>query len=237
MTTSRSMPTIAPEVTLDNPARLIDHTLLRPQTDLQQIEQLCEEAVEWNFAAVCIPPVFVRRAVACLYGSETLVASVVGFPCGYATTISKVQQAAELECLGCAEIDMVIQIGHALAGDFSLVEEEIAQVVLAAPGARIKVIIECCYLGRQQKIALTDAVVRAGAAYVKTSTGFGPSGAIIEDVRLLAEVAGGRIGVKAAGGIRSLAGLRQMQEAGASRIGTSAGVEIMQQWCAVQRGR
>lgn len=237
MITSRSMPTIAPETTTDNPARLIDHTLLRPQTNLQQIEQLCEEAVEWNFAAVCIPPVFVSRAVDCLYGSETAVASVVGFPCGYATTVSKVQQAAELECLGCAEIDMVIQIGHALAGDFSRVEEEIAQVVLAAPAVKIKVIIECCYLAPQQKITLTNAVVTAGAAYVKTSTGFGPSGANREDVRLLAEVAGGRIGVKAAGGIRSLAEFRQMQEAGASRIGTSAGVEIMQQWCAVQRGK
>ena len=230
------MPTIVPEIAADNPARLIDHTLLRPQASLQQIEQLCEEAVEWDFAAVCIPPVFASRAVACLYGSETLVASVVGFPCGYDSTVSKVRQAAELESIGCTEIDMVIQIGHALAGEFSLVEEEIAQVVLAAPAAKIKVIIECCYLTAQQKVALTNVVVTAGAAYVKTSTGFGPSGASIEDVRLLAGVAGGRIGVKAAGGIRSLAELRQMQEAGASRIGTSAGVEIMQQWSAVQRG-
>ena len=117
-----------------------------------------------------------------------------------------------------------------------MVEEEIAQVVLAAPGAKIKVIIECCYLDRQQKVALTEAVVRAGAAYIKTSTGFGPSGACVADVGLLAEVAKGRVGVKAAGGIRHLAELRRMQEAGASRIGTSAGVEIMQQWCAVQRG-
>ena len=229
------MPTIVPESTVDNPARLIDHTLLRPQTTLKQIELLCEEAVEWNFAAVCIPPVFVSRAVACLYGSETLVASVVGFPCGYESTISKVRQATELECLGCAEIDMVIQVGHAISGDFSLVEEEISQVVLAAPAAKIKVILECCYLSSQQKITLTNSVVRAGAAYVKTSTGFGSSGASIEDVSLLAEVAGGRIGVKAAGGIRSLVELRQMQAVGASRIGTSAGVEIMHQWCALQR--
>ncbi len=230
------MPIIVPEIAVDNPAWLIDHTLLRPQVNQQQIERLCEEAVEWNFAAVCIPPVFASRAVTCLYGSETLVASVVGFPCGYDSTISKVRQAAELESLGCAEIEMVIQIGHALVGAFSLVEEEIAQVVLAAPAAKVKVIIECCDLTTQQKVALTNVVANAGAAYVKTSTGFGSSGASIEDVRLLAEVAGGRIGVKAAGGIRSLTGLRQMQEAGASRIGTSAGVEIMQQWCAVQRG-
>ena len=234
MNMSRSMPTIVPDPSAENPARLIDHTLLRPQTSLAQIEQLCEEAVEWNFAAICIPPVHVGRAVACLYGSETLVGSVVGFPCGYESTLSKVRQAAELESLGCAEIDMVIQIGYALAGDYSLVEEEIAQVVLAAPGAKIKAIIECCYLDRSQKVALTKAVVNAGAAYVKTSTGFGPSGATVEDVRLLAEVAGERIGVKAAGGVGSLVELRQMQAAGAGRIGTSAGVEIMRQWCAVQ---
>ena len=235
MNMSRSMPTIAPEGRVDNPARLIYHTLLRPQTTLQEIEQLCEEAVEWNFVAVCIPPVFAGHAAARLYGSETAVASVVGFPCGYENTISKVQQAAQLESLGCAEIDMVIQIGHALSGNFALIEAEIAQVVLAAPAAKIKVIIECCYLDLDQKAALTSAVVNAGAAYVKTSTGFGSSGATTEDVRLLAEIAGGRIGVKAAGGIRSLADLRQMQAAGASRIGTSAGVEIMQQWCAAQR--
>ncbi len=231
------MPTTALNDIDTSPARLIDHSLLGPQTSLVQIEQLCEEAVEWNFAAVCIPPAFVPRAVACLYGSETAVASVVGFPCGYESTLAKVQQTSELESLGCAEIDMVIQIGQAIAGDFALVEEEIAQVVLAAPGARVKVIIECCYLDELQKIALTRAVASAGAAYVKTSTGFGPSGASCADVRLLAQVAQGKIGVKAAGGIRSLESLRQMQEAGASRIGTSAGVEIMQQWCTARRGK
>jgi len=228
---------IAPENIMGSPAALIDHTLLRPQTNLQQIEQLCEEAVEWNFAAVCVPPVFARAAVSSLYGSETLVASVVGFPCGYESTIAKVQLAAELESLGCAEIDMVIQIGHALVGNYPLIEEEITQVVMAAPAAKIKVIIECCYLDRQQKVDLTQTVARAGAAYVKTSTGFGPSGATVEDVQLLTEIAAGRVGIKAAGGIRSLVDLCRMQEAGASRIGTSAGVEIMQQWCAVQRGK
>ena len=231
------MPTTALNRTDASPARLIDHTLLRPQTNLAQIEQLCEEAVEWNFAAVCIPPAFVPRAVASLYGSETAVASVVGFPCGYESTLSKVQQASELVGLGCTEIDMVIQIGQAIAGELSLVEEEIAQVVLASPAAKVKVIIECCYLDDAQKIALTRAVVRAGAAYVKTSTGFGPSGANSADVRLLAQAGEGKIGVKAAGGIRSLEALRQMQEAGASRIGTSSGVEIMQQWYAARRGK
>lgn len=234
---SKLMPTTALNDTSASPARLIDHTLLRPQTTLVQIEKLCEDAVEWSFAAVCIPPAFVPRAVACLYGSETAVASVVGFPCGYESTLSKVQQAIELESLGCAEIDMVIQIGQALAGEFSVVEEEIAQVVLAAPATKVKVIIECCYLNDAQKIHLTKAVVRAGAAYVKTSSGFGPSGASSVDVRLLARAGEGRVGVKAAGGIRSLEDFQLMREAGASRIGTSAGVEIMQQWYVAQRGK
>jgi len=228
------MPIIVPETLVMNPARLIDHTLLKPQTSLRQIEQLCEEAVEWGFMAVCIPPAFVARAVACLYGSETLVASVVGFPCGYDSTASKVRQAAELESLGCAEIDMVISIGQALTGEFLAIEEEISRIVQAAPETQIKVIIECCYLDRPQKIALTEAVVRAGAAFVKTSTGFGPSGATLDDVRLLAETGKGRIGVKAAGGIKTYNDLRMMQAAGASRIGTSAGLEIMRQWVAAQ---
>ena len=125
---------------------------------------------------------------------------------------------------------MVISIGAALSGRIDAVEDEIAQVVLAAPEAKVKVIIECCYLGDLLKRELTEVVVRAGAAYVKTSTGFGPGGATLDDVRLLAEVAAGRIGVKAAGGIRSLEELSLMHRAGAARIGTSAGVEIMQQW-------
>ncbi len=224
------MQIIAPDLLMDNPAKLIDHTLLRPQANLQQIEQLCEEAVEWGFAAVCVPPEFAATAVSCLYGSETAVASVVGFPCGYESTLSKVQQTIELESLGCAEIDMVIQIGHALAGDLVRVEDEILQVIQAAGPAKVKVIIECCYLSKAQKVDLTELVARAGAAYVKTSTGFGPAGASAEDVRLLTEIAAKRIGVKAAGGIRSLEEFRWMQEAGASRVGTSAGVEIMQQW-------
>ncbi len=227
---SKLMPTTEPDELMDNPARLIDHTLLRPQATLSQIEQLCEEAVEWSFVAVCVPPAFAAQAVKLLYGSETAVASVVSFPCGYDSLVSKVRQAAELANQGCAELDMVIQIGQALAGDLELVEEEISQVVLAAPETKIKVIIECCYLDKNLMAELTRRVVSSGAAYIKTSTGFGPSGARIDDVRLLAKEAAGKIGVKAAGGIRSLAELREMHRAGAGRIGTSAGVEIMQQW-------
>lgn len=230
MTMSRSMPTTGPDQGLSNPAALIDHTLLKPQADTRQIAQLCEEAVEWGFSAVCVPPVFARQAVNVLYGSDISVASVVGFPCGYDSTRTKVQQAIELAGLGCAELDMVIHLGAALNDEFSQVEEEIAQLVLAVPECQVKVIIECCYLDERLKRELTSRVVSAGAAYVKTSTGFGSGGATLEDVRLLAAVSAGRVGVKAAGGIRSFDDLLQMYAAGATRIGTSAGVEIMRQW-------
>ena len=215
---------------MPNPAPLIDHTLLRPQTTASQIEKLCEEAVEWGFASVCIPPVFVRQAVAGLYGSEVAVCSVVGFPCGYATPAAKVQQASELVNQGCDEIDMVIQIGRALSGEIDRVEEEICQVVAAAADAKVKVIIECCDLRETLKVQLAKLVLRSGAAFVKTSTGFGRAGATSEDVRLLAETVSGRIGVKAAGGIRDLDQFERMRFAGATRIGTSAGIDIMRQW-------
>ena len=231
------MPTTAPETALtESPAQLIDHTLLKPQATGVQIETLCEEAVEWGFASVCVPPVFAPRAVDLLYGSEVAAGTVVGFPCGYETTAAKVQQTSELVNLGCTEIDMVIQVGWALAGKLDQVEEEIRQVIAAAADARVKVILECCELSDPLKIELARIVARSGAAYVKTSTGFGAGGATLEDVRLLAQAVDGRIGVKAAGGIRSLEQCAGMKCAGATRIGTSAGVEIMRQWLARQEG-
>lgn len=231
------MLTIAPDYrSLDNPAALIDHTLLKPETTAAQITVLCEEAVEYGFAAVCLPPAFVRRAAGLLYGSDVKLCSVVGFPCGYATLRQKVSETADLVALGAVEIDMVVQLSQLLENRFTAVEEEIAQVVLAARGAAVKVIIECCYLTPELMQAATEAVIQAGAAFVKTSTGFGPSGAQLEDVRWLAKVAAGRIGVKAAGGIRDLESCQAMLTAGATRIGTSAGVQIINQW-QVSRGR
>lgn len=230
---SRSMLTTAPELSLVNPAALIDHTLLSPLTDTSLIAQLCDEAVEWDFVAVCVPPCFARQAVNALYGSSVRVASVVGFPLGYASSATKVQQVLELVALGCTEIDMVIPLGPALAQELDFVEDEMAQVVMAA-GANVgvKVILECCYLTNALKAALSERVVRAGAAFVKTSTGFGPGGAVVADVELLCNTAAGRIGVKAAGGIRNLADFTAMLAAGASRVGTSAGVSIMKEWVA-----
>jgi deoxyribose-phosphate aldolase len=213
-----------------NPAALIDHTLLRPDATEARIIQLCEEAVEYGFAAVCIPPLFVPLAAERLYGSAVSVGTVVGFPCGYNATRHKVLEAREAAARGAAELDMVIAVGQALSGHIAYVADEIAQVVLAAAEARVKVILECCYLDHGLMAELTEVVVRSGAAYVKTSTGFGPAGARAEDVRILARTAAGRVGVKAAGGIRDLDGCRRMLEAGATRIGTSAGIEIVSQW-------
>ena len=213
-----------------NPASLIDHTRLKPTTTAAEIDQLCEEAVEYHFASVCIPPEYVSMAANNLYGSDVAVCTVVGFPCGYNNTRQKVSETADLVAAGAKEIDMVLQIGHLLAGHMDVVENEIAQVVIAAKGAAVKVIIECCYLTELQKRKAVQLVVNGGAAFVKTSTGFGPSGAMLDDVRLLRKVAGDQIAVKAAGGIRTLEDCERFISAGATRIGSSSGVAIMKEW-------
>lgn len=221
---------------MDSPARFIDHTLLKADTTSAQIRLLCEEAVEYGFASVCLPPSFVPLASDLLYGSSVAVGTVVGFPLGYAAVAVKVFETAEAVRSGAGEIDMVIALGAAREGRLSAVEDEIRQVVAAASGAKVKVILECCYFDDPLKEALTERVVAAGAAYVKTSTGFGPAGATLADVRLLASRVGGRVGVKAAGGIRDWGSFREMLEAGATRIGTSAGVAIVDQWLQWRRG-
>jgi deoxyribose-phosphate aldolase len=215
---------------LNSPARYIDHTLLKADATSDQIRRLCEEAVENGFAAVCIPPVFVPLAAELLYGSEVATATVVGFPLGYDATAAKVCATREALAAGVSEIDLVIQLGAAREGRLERVEEEIRQVVAAARGATVKVIIECCLFDDPLKTALTERVAAAGAAMVKTSTGFAGGGATVADVRLLAAAAAGRIGVKAAGGIRDWASCRALLAAGATRIGTSAGVAILDQW-------
>ncbi len=212
------------------PMAAIDHTLLKATATLAEIGVLCEEAVEYGFAAVCIPPLFVAQASCLLYGSDVQVATVVGFPLGYEPTTVKRFQTQQAIANGATEIDMVIQLGAAAAGEFSAVEADIRTVVNAAEGATVKVIIECCNFDLEIKRQLTETVVTAGAAYVKTSTGFAVSGATVEDVQLLSQIANGRIGVKAAGGIRDWSGCRAMLAAGATRIGTSSGVTIVRQW-------
>lgn len=220
---------MSPE-TMPAPAHRIDHTLLKPDASVAQIRRLCEEAVEYGFASVCIPPVYVPLAAELLYGSEVATGTVVGFPLGYVPAQVKAYEAAAAVAAGAAEVDMVIHVGAALGGRFDAVEEDIRQVVSAAQGAAVKVIIECCLLGDAAKEALVECVVAGGAAYVKTSTGFAAGGATVADVRLLANAAAGRVRVKAAGGIRDWAACRAMLEAGADRIGSSVGVAIVEEW-------
>jgi deoxyribose-phosphate aldolase len=218
-----------------NPAPHIDHTLLKPDATADQIRALCEEAVEWGFASVCVPPVYLPLASRLLYGSEVAVGTVVGFPLGFVPAAVKVFETAEAVARGATEIDMVIHLGAARDELLHEVEEEIRQVVQAAREAVVKVILECCLLDDSRKTGLTESAIRGGAGYVKTSTGFASAGATVEDVELLSRVAAGRIGVKAAGGIRDWKFCRELLAAGATRIGTSAGVAIVQQWCETVR--
>lgn len=217
-------------------ASAIDHTLLRPTATAADIEQLCREARHWNFASVCLAPVHVALAAGLLQDSRVAVGTVVGFPCGYDLPETKAFAARSALAAGATEIDMVIHLGAALEGRLASIHADITAVEAAVPGALVKVIIECCYLTDDQKTVLTETVVAAGAAYVKTSTGFAPGGATPADVALLHRVAAGRISVKAAGGIRDLAAARAMLAAGASRLGTSSGVAIVQAESRLRKG-
>lgn len=215
---------------MENPARYIDHTLLKADCTAAEVSVLCEEAVEYGFASVCIPPVYVGRAHDLLYGSEVAVCTVVGFPLGYQTSAVKAFETAHAVEKGAAEIDMVIHLGAARSADYASIDEDVRHVVEASGPALVKVILECCLYEDEVKRRLAEVVIRAGADFVKTSTGFAATGATIDDVQLLAEVASGRAGVKAAGGIRDWPMCQAMLAAGATRIGSSAGVTIMQQW-------
>ena len=208
-------------------AKYIDHTLLKPTATPPDIEQLCREADEHYFYAVCVNPAFVPVAKKALGASPVRVAAVIGFPLGANASQVKAAEAALAVAQGADELDMVIPVGLALAGDWQAVTADVRAVREAAPGAVLKVILETGYLSEEQIRRAAEAVLAGGADYLKTSTGFGPRGASLEDVRLLAEVAGGRAKVKAAGGIRSREDAWKMIEAGASRLGTSSGVALV----------
>lgn len=212
-------------------ARMIDHTLLKPDATPQQIAQLCNEAREYGFAAVCVNPVHVAQAAALLTGSATVVCSVAGFPLGANGTAAKVFETRQAIADGAREIDMVISIGHLKAGDDDHVRNDIRSVVEAvhADGAICKVIIETALLTDDEKRRACMLAVEAGADFVKTSTGFASGGATVDDVSLMRAVVGERARVKAAGGIRTLTDARAMIAAGAERIGTSSGVAIVRE--------
>ena len=210
-------------------AQYIDHTLLRPDASPADIDTLCDEAVEYGFAAVCINPSWVARAKKRLRTSGITVASVVGFPLGANTPEIKAMEARRAMRDGAREIDMVINIGALKGGEHGLVRRDIAGVSDACRevGALNKVIIEAAYLTDEEKVVACRLAVAGRAHYVKTSTGFGPGGATVFDVALMREVVGAKVGVKAAGGIHTADEVREMITAGATRIGASAGVRIV----------
>jgi deoxyribose-phosphate aldolase len=210
-------------------ARIIDHTLLKPDAVRSQVRKLCAEARQHGFATVCVNPGRVLPVTSELAGSEVGVCAVVGFPLGATLTRVKVAEVEAVVEAGATELDMVMNIGRLRDGDDRAVVDDIEAVVRAARGRAVKVIIEACLLTDAEKERATRLVMDAGAAFVKTSTGFSSGGATVEDVALLARIADGAIGVKAAGGIRDLATARVMIEAGATRLGTSSGVKIVEE--------
>jgi deoxyribose-phosphate aldolase len=210
-------------------ASYIDHTLLKPEATPGDVDRLCDEALRYRFAAVCVNPVWVRRAARKLRGSEVGVASVVGFPLGASNPRIKAQEARQALRDGAREIDMVINVGALKGGELDLVEQDVRGVSDACRevGALNKVILETALLSDEEKVLGCRLARRARADYVKTSTGFGPGGATVFDVALLREAVGPELGVKAAGGIRSAGEAREMIAAGATRIGASAGIRMV----------
>lgn len=208
-------------------ARLIDHTLLKPDAQPAQVEQLCAQAVELGFASVCVNSGYVPLCRRQVEGSGVKVCSVIGFPLGAMLREVKAAEAAAAVNLGADELDMVMNIGWFKAGADEMVVSDIHRVLDSAQKRPLKVIIETCLLTDGEKERATRLVAESGAAFVKTSTGFSTGGATVEDVMLLARIAAGRIGVKASGGIRDYATALKMIEAGATRIGTSSGTAIV----------
>ena len=208
-------------------ASMIDHTLLKPEATPAQIEKLCAEAAEYHFASVCVNPVYIPLAARLLKGTGVKVCCVVGFPLGAIAPEQKAAEAASCAAMGAEELDMVIHVGAAKAGDWALVQRDIEGVVKAAAGHTVKVIIETCLLTDEEKVKACEAAKAAGAHFVKTSTGFSTGGATTHDIALMRKTVGPEMGVKASGGIRDYETAMAMIEAGANRIGASAGIAIL----------
>ena len=208
--------------------RMIDHTLLKANATRAQIEKLCDEALQYNFASVCVNTCWVPLAHEKLAGSEVNTCCVVGFPLGAMLTEAKAAETRLAVEAGADEVDMVINVGWLLDGDYDAVRDDIAAVVKAADGKCVKVIIEACLLTDEQKVKACELSVEAGATFVKTSTGFSTGGATVADVALMRKTVGDACKVKAAGGIHTADEAKAMVEAGADRLGCSAGIEIME---------
>ena len=223
--------TLAVEAPLDADgaalARLIDHTILKPEATPADVERFCAEAITFGFASVCVNGVFVPRVAGCLQGSSIPACAVVGFPLGAMSTRSKAREADDAVEAGAREIDMVLHVGALKAGQPGAVQGDIAAVKRACGPALLKVIVETCLLTDAEKRLACQIAEAAGADFVKTSTGFGAGGATLADVALMRDTVGDRLGVKASGGIRTRADAEAMLRAGASRIGASAGIAIV----------
>lgn len=205
----------------------VDHTLLKAFATWEDIQKLCDEALEYKTASVCIPPNYIKR-IHDTYGDKINICTVVGFPLGYSTTKAKLAEVEQAVEDGVGEVDMVINITDVKNGDFDKVTEEIRSLKQAVGDRILKVIIETCYLTKEEKIAMCKAVTEAGADYIKTSTGFGTAGATMEDILLFKEYIGPHVKMKAAGGVKSVEDMEAFLEAGCDRIGTSSAISLIQ---------
>jgi deoxyribose-phosphate aldolase len=203
----------------------IDHTLLKPFATWEDIQKLCDEAVEYKTASVCVPPAYIKRIHDKYEGLN--ICTVVGFPLGYSVTESKLAEVEQALKDGVNEVDMVVNISDVKNGDYDKVEQEIARLKKAVGDKVLKVIIETCFLTEDEKIAMCKAVTNAGADYIKTSTGFGTGGATLEDVELFKKHIGAKVKIKAAGGVKTVEDLEHFIQAGCSRIGTSSAVALL----------
>lgn len=203
----------------------VDHTQLKAFATWEDIQRLCEEAIEFHTASVCVPPAYIKR-IHDTYGDRINICTVVGFPLGYSVTAAKVAEVEQALADGCSEIDMVVNISDVKNGLYDKVEEEIRALKAACGGHILKVIVETCYLTEEEKIAMCRAVTNAGADYIKTSTGFGTDGATREDVELFKKHIGPNVKIKAAGGVSTLEDLEMFISLGCDRIGTSRAVGL-----------
>ncbi|MDI6800967.1 MAG: deoxyribose-phosphate aldolase [Thermodesulfovibrionales bacterium] len=210
-------------------ARLIDQSLLKPQATEADIIRLCKGAIKHNFYSVCVNPYYVPLCKALLRGHDIKVTTVIGFPLGMTLKDIKVKEAKQSVRYGADELDIVINIGAVKSGNWDYVEEELSELIMATRSSVHKVIIETCYLNDKEKIMAAKAAIACGARFIKTSTGFGTKGAVLRDIRLIKKITGSKAGIKAAGGIKTLAQALSFIKAGATRIGTSSGAEIMEE--------
>lgn len=204
----------------------VDHTQLKAFATWEDIQKLCQEALEYHTASVCVPPCYIRR-IHDTYGSKINICTVVGFPLGYSATEAKLAEVEQALKDGVSEVDMVINISDVKNGEFEKVTEEIRALKQAVGDKVLKVIIETCYLTEEEKIAMCHAVTEAGADYIKTSTGFGTAGAVMEDILLFKQHIGPKVKIKAAGGVKSVEDMEAFLQAGCDRIGTSSAIALI----------